>query len=115
MVLLASEGSERTGKWGQMLGGDRFLFLLFLLKIFCFHANYSDFATFLAKQSGNGGGASPPFAQSHRRLRPVLMIKQLHFKLDIVHQFTFLDNKNTHFVCISSLTSVVAEVIASQI
>ena len=30
MVLLASEGSERTGKWGQMLGGDRFLFLLFL-------------------------------------------------------------------------------------
>ena len=31
-----------------------------------------------------------------------------------MHQFTFLDNKNIHFVCISSLTSVVAEVIASQ-
>jgi hypothetical protein len=43
-----------------------------------------------------------------------LMIKLLHLKLDIVHQFTFLDNKNIHFVCISSLTSVVAEVIASQ-
>ena len=62
-----------------------------------------------------GGGGSAPFAQSHRLLHPVLMIKLLHLKLDIVHQFTFLDNKNIHFVCISSLTSVVAEVIASQI
>jgi hypothetical protein len=43
------------------------------------------------------GGGSAPFAQSHRLLHPVLMIKLLHLKLDIVHQFTFLDNKNIHF------------------
>jgi hypothetical protein len=53
---------------GVNLGGDRFLFLL---KIFCFHANYSDFSTFFAKKSGNVRGRDKDIALSPTRLESV--------------------------------------------
>ena len=53
---------------GQILGGDRFLFLL---KIFCFHANFPDFSTFFAKKSGNVRGRDKDKALSPTRLESV--------------------------------------------